>query len=68
MSEILAKDANLSISRYVRRTAESALNGEDGDLRSTWAAFDASGRDFWQQMDALMDMLDGTIAEEAPDA
>ena len=33
-----------------------------------WAAFDASGREFWQQMDALVDMLDGAVAAEAADA
>ena len=35
---------------------------------TAWAAFDASGREFWQQMDALVDMLDGAVAEEASDA
>ena len=46
----------------------------DGDGRRTtatsttaWAAFDASGREFWQQMDALVDMLDGVVAEEVAD-
>jgi len=67
-AEILGRDGNLSIPHYVRRTAESAGNGGDGDLRSTWAAFDASGREFWLQMDALVDVLDGAVAEEAPDA
>lgn len=67
-AEVLGKDGNLSIPRYMRRTAESVGNGGDGDLRSTWAAFDASGREFWQQMDALVDMLDAAVASEAPDA
>jgi len=66
--EILNKDGNLSIPRYVRRTVDAAPNGTDRDLRATWAAFDASGREFWQQMDALVDILDGAVAEEAPDA
>jgi type I restriction enzyme M protein len=67
-AEILGKECNLSIPRYVRRAAESAGNKGDGDLRSTWAAFDASGREFWLQTDALVDMLDGAVAEDAPDA
>jgi type I restriction enzyme M protein len=67
-AEIVGKDGNLSIPHYVNRTADLAGNGGDGDLRSMWTAFDASGREFWQQMDALVDMLDGAVAEEAPDA
>ncbi len=66
--EVLNKDRNLSIPRYVRRMVESVSNDADRDLRSTWAAFDTSGREFWQEMDALIDMLDCTVAEEAPDA
>jgi type I restriction enzyme M protein len=67
-AEILAKDGNLSIPRYVRRMAEAAGSGVDGDHRSAWAAFDASGREFWLQMDSLVNMIDSAAAEEAPDA
>jgi len=66
--EILSKEANLSIPRYVRRTRELADNVADDDLRSTWAGFDASGREFWLQLDALVHMLDGAVVEEAVDA
>jgi type I restriction enzyme M protein len=66
-AEILSKDGNLSIPHYVRRTAAPAGNGGNVDLRSTWTAFETSGRVFWQQMDALVDMLDGAVAEEATD-
>ena len=67
-TEILGNNGNLSITNYVNRTTDSAGNGVDGDLRKTWTAFGASGRAFWRQMDALVDMLDGAVAEEAPDA
>ena len=30
------------------------------DLQTAWLKFDTSGREFWQQMDALVDMLDAT--------
>jgi len=66
-AEILGKDANLSIPHYVRQTAESAGNAGGIDLRSTWTAFNAGGREFWQQLDALLDVLDGAVAEEASD-
>lgn len=68
VEEILGREANLSIPRYVRRTTELAANEGTGDLRSTWAAFDASGREFWRQMDALVDTFDGAVTEELLDA
>ena len=68
--EILDKDGNLSIPRYVRPVGNGNNNGA-GDvpsLKKMWAAFEASGREFWEQMDALVDMLDGVVAGEAEDA
>ena len=38
-------------------------NGNGGDLRSTWAAFEASGRELWRRVDALVDMLEVAAAE-----
>ena len=67
-AEILGKDGNLSIPRYVRPIGNGASTGGDRDLKAAWAGFDAEGREFWLQMDALVDMLDGAVSEEAPDA
>jgi len=67
-AEILSKDGNLSIPQYVRREAESRDNGGDGRLPKVWAAFDASGRKFWQQMDAIAELLNSAATEETPDA
>ena len=61
--EILQKDGNLAIPRYVRPVAGAADDASSGcDLRSTWAEFEASGRDFWPQMDDMVQMLDDMIA------
>jgi type I restriction enzyme M protein len=68
VEEVLHKDGNLSIPRYVRPMVNGAGNDGGHDLKSTWATFDASGREFWQQMDALVDVLDGVVEEEALDA
>jgi len=68
IGEILQKGGNLSIPRYVRPAVGGAGNGGDQDLKTSWAAFDANGREFWQQMDALVDMLDGVVVEEASNA
>jgi len=68
IAEVLEKDGNLSIPRYVRPVGNGAVDGHGQDLKTAWAAFDAGGRAFWLQMDALVDMLDGVVAEEAGDA
>jgi type I restriction enzyme M protein len=33
-------------------------------MKKTWKAFKAGGREFWQQMDDLVEMLDGVVADE----
>ena len=67
-TEILQKDGNLSISRYVRPVAGAADDASPGgDLRSAWAEFEASGRYFWPQMDDVVQMLDDTIAADESD-
>ena len=66
--EVLAKDGNLSIPRYVKRPAEAANDKNDGDLRKAWNDFEEEGGAFWSEMGALVDMLDGVVAEEASDA
>jgi type I restriction enzyme M protein len=63
-AKILDNDGNLSIPRYVRPIGNRATNGGDQNLKTAWTAFDASGREFWQQMDALVDVLDGIAAKD----
>ena len=64
--EVLEKDGNLSIPRYVRPTGHGS-SGSGGGVKSAWMAFDARGRDFWRQMDALLDMLDNVVSGKALD-
>jgi type I restriction enzyme M protein len=52
---ILGNEGNLSIPRYVSRPRR-ASSGTD-DLGGVWTEFDSSGRDFWLQLDALVDAL-----------
>lgn len=66
--EILANGGKLSIPRFVRPVVNGNGNGETPSLKTAWAKFDAEGREFWEQMDALVDMLDETVAAEASDA
>lgn len=68
--EILAKDGNLSIPRYVRPILNDSASGDGGteSLKKAWAEFEATGREFWEQIDELVDMLDRVVAGEADDA
>jgi type I restriction enzyme M protein len=68
--EILAKDGKLSIPLYVRPAGNGKENGSsDGPaLKQAWKAFEVSGRDFWEQMDELVEMLGGVVAGEANNA
>jgi len=65
VEEVLAKDGNLSIPRFVRPVVEKADGKPDGSLKTVWAEFEVSGRDFWQQIDAVVDMLDGITTDKA---
>ncbi len=65
--EILANDTILSIPRYVRTGVKVSRDNVRFDLQAAWLHFDANGREFWQQMDELVDILDGMIVEEALD-
>jgi len=66
--DVLAKDGNLSIARYVKRDNGSAAGSESQDLTTAWAGFEEDGREFWPQMNALVEMLDGVIAKEGRNA
>ena len=64
--EVLAKDGDLSIPKYVEKVKSSTEGSLD--LPATWANFESDGRAFWMEMDSLVEMLDGVVAEEANDA
>jgi type I restriction enzyme M protein len=67
LAEIGANAANLSIPLYVKRIASAIAtdsNGNEVSLRSTWERWQFEGRAFWQQMDALVETLDGLITED----
>ena len=67
LAEIGASGANLSIPLYVKRIAAAVATDSNGDaasLRSSWAQWQNGGRAFWQQMDALVETLDGLMAED----
>lgn len=68
MDDVLAHGGNLSIARHVKKVRPATVEGNGTSLAAAWAAFDVEGREFWAHMDALVDMVDGVVAEEADDA
>ncbi len=71
VAEVVANAGNLSIPLHVKRVAAAPALGSDGQavtLRSAWDQWQADGRPFWQQMDALVETLDGLVQESATDA
>lgn len=65
---VLANGGNLSIARYVKKVRPATVEGNGTGLAATWAEFDEQGREFWSEMDALVDILDGVVAEGADNA
>ena len=62
LAQIAANNANLSIQKYVNRvSATGAIDGtvKPATLDKAWAQWQTDGRPFWQQMDALVETLDG---------
>ena len=59
MEAIDANEGNLTIARYVKPIKGGQAEEERKSLLDSWGEFDASGRAFWGDMDALTDMLDG---------
>ena len=71
LAEIGANAGNLSIPLYVKRIAAAIATDSNGDavsLCSAWDQWQTDGRAFWQQMDELVETLDGLVAQEATDA
>ena len=67
LDQIIRNGANLSIPLYVKRSTSAASgNGtnEAVSLSAAWEKWQNDGRDFWQQMDALVETLDDLEAEE----
>jgi type I restriction enzyme M protein len=63
--EIAAHGFSLSIPLYVKRKSASSTTASDArTLCEAWGEWEDSGRAFWVEMDAVVDMLDGLVADE----
>ncbi|AXI84415.1 SAM-dependent DNA methyltransferase [Xylella taiwanensis] len=67
LADIAANAGNLSIPLYVKRLTAAPATSSNGDAmtwRATWDQWQSDACAFWQQMDALVETLDGLIAED----
>lgn len=65
VDELAKYNHSLSIPLYVRRVAvENGAQRDDRSLAEVWDNWEQNGRTFWQQMDALVDILDGVVSDE----
>lgn len=66
LAEIGANAANLSIALYVKRIAAGVaidINGDAVSLSSAWSQWQNDAGALWQQMNAMIEVLDGLIEE-----
>ena len=68
LEELLANDGRLSIPLYVRRTTITAKADHALSPGDAWTAFETDGESFWQEMNALVELLADLSAEEGRDA
>jgi type I restriction enzyme M protein len=66
IKEIAAQGFSLSIPLYVKRKAQTSGGSDDvtQTLAQAWSEWEESGRAFWSEMDTVVDLLDGLVAEE----
>ena len=66
--DVQKSEANLSIARYVKKPKPKGAVGEAMTLADAWNTFEGEGREFWNGLDGLSDMLDGLAQAENADA
>ena len=65
--ELLANDSRLSIPLYVKGATTTSEDENVTSLGEAWSEFGAYSEPFWEEMSALVEMLDGIASEEACD-
>ena len=66
--DVFAQSGNLSVPRHVKKSSATKTPGETQSLGVSWTSFEQDSREFWVEMDSLVEMLDSVVAEEAGDA
>ncbi|MEQ9551352.1 MAG: N-6 DNA methylase [Coleofasciculus sp. G3-WIS-01] len=58
VEQVSQQDYSLSIPLYVRRVLENGMETDKRSLKELWSDWQESGREFWRQMDEVVEMLD----------
>jgi type I restriction enzyme M protein len=58
LDEVLHEDGTLSIPRYVLPAASDRPSQGSKDVEALWAAFEKNSRVFWEELDALVGVLE----------
>ena len=58
-----SNEGNLAVVRYVTPIKAAKTEEEGKSLSSSWDEFEAGGRAFWGDMDAIVDTLDSVVLE-----
>ena len=66
--EMLAKSGDLTVHHYVARKATRSAAKSTESLAENWKHFDTAGREFWMEIDKLVETLDSDVAEKVIDA
>ena len=66
--DVLARSANLSIPRYVKKAPATDTPSELRSLGLAWTALEQDTGEFWAEMTSLVEILDSVVAEDAVDA
>jgi type I restriction enzyme M protein len=61
LDAVAGQGYSLSIPLYVKRASNGASPVEQRSLAELWTAWAQEGRVFWQEMDELVEMLDGLL-------
>lgn len=61
--EVAAQSFSLSIPLYVKRQGAASSGVDAPTVCEAWQEWEASGLEFWKQMDAVVEMLDGLTAQ-----
>lgn len=65
--QIGGQDYSLSIPLYVKRKTDSATAETASSPADAWGTWESSGREFWSEMDTMLETLDGLTSGRARD-
>ncbi len=63
-AQVAAQGYSLSIPLFVKQHGQAPQDGEKRTVAAAWAEFEDSGRMFWLEMHAVVEMLDGLLGSE----